>query len=51
MVAVARFRNEDISKSLFKNYFLSLNIKKTMTNVALNIAKEDFKIKHGYIGQ
>ena len=45
VVAVVKLKDRDGLNSLLKNLLVTPHIKKTMTNIALNVVKEDFKIK------
>ena len=45
VVAVVKLKDRDGLNSLLKNLLVTPHIKKTMTNVTLNVVKEDFKIK------
>ncbi len=45
MVAVVKLKDRDSLNSLLKNLLVTPHIKKTMTNVTLNVVKENFKIK------
>ena len=44
VVAVVKLKDRDGLNSLLKNLLVTPHIKKTMTNVTLNVVKEDFKI-------
>ena len=43
VVAVVKLKDRDSLNSLLKNLLVTPHIKKTMTNVTLNVVKEDFK--------
>jgi Lrp/AsnC family transcriptional regulator, regulator for asnA, asnC and gidA len=45
VVAVVKLKDKDSLNSLLKNLLVTPHIKKTITNVTLNVVKEDFKIK------
>jgi Lrp/AsnC family transcriptional regulator, regulator for asnA, asnC and gidA len=45
VVAVVKLRDRDSLNSLLKNLLVTPHIKKTMTNVTLNVVKEDFKVR------
>ena len=45
VVAVVKLKDRDGLNSLLKNLLVTPHIKKTMTDIALNVVKEDFKIK------
>jgi Lrp/AsnC family transcriptional regulator, regulator for asnA, asnC and gidA len=45
VVAVVKLKDRDSLNSLLKNLLVTPHIKKTMTNIALNVVKEDFKVK------
>ena len=45
VVAVVKLKDKDSLNSLLKNLLVTPHIKKTMTNVTLNVVKENFKIK------
>jgi len=45
VVAVVKLKDRDSLNSLLKNLLVTPHIKKTMTNITLNVVKEDFKIK------
>ena len=45
VAAVVKLKDRDSLNSLLKNLLVTPHIKKTMTNVTLNVVKEDFKIK------
>jgi Lrp/AsnC family transcriptional regulator, regulator for asnA, asnC and gidA len=44
IIAVAKLKDRDSLNSLIKNLLLTPNVKRTLTNITLNIVKEDFKI-------
>jgi Lrp/AsnC family transcriptional regulator, regulator for asnA, asnC and gidA len=45
IVAVVKLKDRDSLNSLLKNLLVTPHIKKTMTDVTLNVVKEDFKVK------
>ena len=45
VVAVVKLKNRDSLNNLIKNLLVTPHIKKTMTNITLNVVKEDFNIK------
>jgi len=45
VVAVVKLKDKDGLNTLLKNLLVTPHIKKTMTNITLNVVKEDFKIK------
>ena len=45
VVAVVKLKDRDSLNSLLKNLLVTPHIKKTMTDVTLNVVKEDFKIR------
>jgi Lrp/AsnC family transcriptional regulator, regulator for asnA, asnC and gidA len=45
VVAVVKLKDRDSLNSLLKNLLVTPHIKKTMTDITLNVVKEDFKIK------
>ena len=45
IVAIVKLKDRDSLNSLIKNLLVTPHIKKTMTNITLNVVKEDFKIK------
>ena len=45
VVAVVKLKDRDSLNSLLKNLLVTPHIKKTMTNVTLNVVKEDFNIR------
>jgi Lrp/AsnC family transcriptional regulator for asnA, asnC and gidA len=45
VVAVVKLKDRESLNSLLKNLLVTPHIKKTMTNITLNVVKEDFKIK------
>ena len=45
VVAVVKLKDRDSLNSLLKNLNITPHIKKTMTDIALNVVKEDFKIE------
>jgi Lrp/AsnC family transcriptional regulator for asnA, asnC and gidA len=45
VVAVVKLKDRDSLNSLLKNLLVTPHIKKTMTNITLNVVKEDFNIK------
>ncbi len=45
IVAVVKLKDRDSLNTLIKNLLVTPHIKKTMTNITLNVVKEDFKIK------
>ncbi|XHH10616.1 MAG: Lrp/AsnC family transcriptional regulator [Candidatus Bathyarchaeia archaeon] len=44
VIAVAKLRDRDCLNVLIKNLLLTPHVKRTLTNITLNIVKEDFKI-------
>ena len=44
IVAVVKLKDRDSLNTLLKNLLVTPHIKKTMTNITLNVVKEDFKI-------
>ena len=45
VVAVVKLKDRDGLNSLLKNLLVTPHIKKTMTDITLNVVKEDFRIK------
>jgi DNA-binding Lrp family transcriptional regulator len=45
VVAVVKLKDRDGLNSLLKNLLVSPHIKKTMTDITLNVVKEDFKVE------
>ncbi len=45
VVAVVKLKDRDSLNSLLKNLLVTPHIRKTMTNITLNVVKDDFKIK------
>lgn len=45
LVAIVKLKDRDSLNTLIKNLLVTPHIKKTMTNITLNVVKEDFKIK------
>lgn len=45
VVAIVKLKDRDSLNSLLKNLLVTPHIKKTMTDITLNVVKEDFKIK------
>jgi Lrp/AsnC family transcriptional regulator, regulator for asnA, asnC and gidA len=45
VVAVVKLKDRDSLNTLIKSLLVAPHVKKTMTNIALNVVKEDFKIK------
>ncbi len=45
IVSVVKLKDRDSLNTLIKNLLVTPHIKKTMTNITLNVVKEDFKIK------
>lgn len=43
--AVVKLKDRDSLNTLIKNLLVAPHIKKTMTNITLNVVKEDFKVK------
>lgn len=43
-VAIVKLKDKDSLNSLLKNLLVTPHIKKTMTDITLNVVKEDFKI-------
>jgi len=44
VIAVAKLRDRDSLNILIKNLLLTPNVKRTLTNITLNVVKEDFKL-------
>jgi Lrp/AsnC family transcriptional regulator for asnA, asnC and gidA len=44
VVAVVKLKDRDSLNTLIKNLLVTPHIKKTMTNITLNVVKEDFRI-------
>jgi DNA-binding Lrp family transcriptional regulator len=44
-VAIVKLKDRDSLNSLLKNLLVTPHIKKTMTDITLNVVKEDFKIE------
>ncbi len=44
VVAVVKLKDRDSLNTLVKNLLVTPHIKKTMTNITLNVVKEDFKV-------
>ena len=44
LVAIVKLKNKDSLNTLIKNLLITPHIKKTMTNLAFNIVKEDFRV-------
>jgi Lrp/AsnC family transcriptional regulator, regulator for asnA, asnC and gidA len=45
VVAIVKLKDRDSLNSMLKNLLVTPHIKKTMTNITLNVVKEDFKVK------
>jgi Lrp/AsnC family transcriptional regulator for asnA, asnC and gidA len=45
IVSVVKLKDRDSLNTLIKNLLVTPHIKKTMTNITLNVVKEDFKVK------
>ncbi len=45
VVAVVKLKDRDSLNSLIKNLLVTPHIKKTMTDITLNVVKEDFRMK------
>jgi Lrp/AsnC family transcriptional regulator, regulator for asnA, asnC and gidA len=45
VVAVVKLKDRDSLNTLIKSLLVAPHVKKTMTNIALNVVKEDFKVK------
>jgi Lrp/AsnC family transcriptional regulator for asnA, asnC and gidA len=45
VVAVVKLKDREGLNTLIKNLLVTPHIKKTMTNIALNVVKEDFRLK------
>ena len=45
VVAIVKLKDRDGLNSLLKNLLVTPHIKRTMTDITLNVVKEDFKIK------
>ena len=45
VVAIVKLKDRDSLNNLIKNLLVTPHIKKTMTNITLNVVKEDFNIK------
>jgi Lrp/AsnC family transcriptional regulator for asnA, asnC and gidA len=45
VVAIVKLKDRDSLNSLLKNLLVTPHIKKTMTDITLNVVKEDFRIK------
>ena len=45
IVAIVKLKDRDSLNTLIKNLLVTPHIKKTMTNITLNVVKEDFKIE------
>jgi Lrp/AsnC family transcriptional regulator, regulator for asnA, asnC and gidA len=45
IVAVVKLKNRDGLNALIKDLLVTPHIKKTMTNISLNVVKEDFRLK------
>jgi len=45
LVTVVKLKDRDSLNTLIKNLLVTPHIKKTMTNITLNVVKEDLKIK------
>ena len=45
VVAIVKLKDRDSLNNLIKNLLVTPHIKKTMTNITLNVVKEDFKVK------
>ncbi|MCL5949805.1 MAG: Lrp/AsnC family transcriptional regulator [Candidatus Bathyarchaeota archaeon] len=45
VVAIVKLKDRDSLNTLIKNLLVTPHIKKTMTNITLNVVKEDFKIE------
>ena len=45
VVAVVKLKDRDSLNTLLKNLLVTPHIKKTMTNITLNVVKEDFRVK------
>jgi DNA-binding Lrp family transcriptional regulator len=45
VVAIVKLKDRDSLNTLIKNLLVTPHIKKTMTNITLNVVKEDFKVK------
>ncbi len=44
VIAVAKLRDRECLNTLIKNLLLTPHVKRTLTNITLNVVKEDFKI-------
>ena len=44
LMAVVKLKDRDSLNTLIKDLLVTPHIKKTMTNIALNVVKEDFKV-------
>jgi Lrp/AsnC family transcriptional regulator for asnA, asnC and gidA len=44
-VAIVKLKDKDSLNSLLKNLLVTPHIKKTMTDITLNVVKEDFRVK------
>jgi Lrp/AsnC family transcriptional regulator, regulator for asnA, asnC and gidA len=45
IIAVAKIKDREGLNGMLKNLLVTPHIKKTMTNIALNVVKEDYKVK------
>jgi len=45
VVAVVKLKDREALNALIKNLLVTPHIKKTMTNITLNVVKEDFRLK------
>lgn len=45
VMAVAKLKDRDSLNTLIKNLLVTPHVKRTVTNITLNVVKEDFKIK------
>jgi Lrp/AsnC family transcriptional regulator, regulator for asnA, asnC and gidA len=45
IVAVVKLKDRDSLNALIKDLLVTPHIKKTMTNIALNVVKEDFRLR------
>jgi Lrp/AsnC family transcriptional regulator, regulator for asnA, asnC and gidA len=45
IVAIVKLKDRDNLNALIKDLFVTPRIKKTITNIALNVVKEDFRLK------
>jgi DNA-binding Lrp family transcriptional regulator len=45
IVAIVKLKDRDSLNALIKDLLVTPHIKKTMTNITLNVVKEDFRVK------